>query len=146
MYQDTSITKIYTLLKVNIPPLHSVHNSPGYYGVVVVVVVILILKNNRSVFYINYRKMTWTHKCNSAEAVCYVRHSILYKRVLSLSVLHASYNNLANFLNKDVDVFNRKTNSCIMNIKNNQEHLKFYKSLLFLTSYYYLSHYNYDRK
>jgi len=49
-------------------------------------------------------------------------------------------------MNKDVDVFNRKTNSRIMNIKNNQEHFKFYKSLLFLTSYYYLSHYNYDRK
>lgn len=95
---------------------------------------------------INYWKMTWTQKCNSAEAVCYVRHSILYKRVLSLSLLHASHNNLASSLKKDVDVFNRKTNSRIMNIKNNQEHLKFYKSLLFLTSYYYLSHYNYDRK
>jgi hypothetical protein len=57
MYQDTSITKIYTLLKVNIPPLHSIQISPGYYGVVVVII-ILILRNNRSVFYINYRKMT----------------------------------------------------------------------------------------
>ena len=39
MYQDTRITKIYTLLKVNIPPVHSAHISPVYYSVVVVVVV-----------------------------------------------------------------------------------------------------------
>jgi len=63
MYQDTSITKIYTLLKVNIPPVHSVHISPGYYNVVVVVVaavaiIIIILRVNRCVFYINYKKMT----------------------------------------------------------------------------------------
>jgi len=80
MYQDTSITKIYTLLKVNIPPVHSIHISPSYYSVVVVVVVvvvvaaviiiiiiimtimiiiiIIILRVNRCVFYINYRKMT----------------------------------------------------------------------------------------
>jgi len=42
MYQDTSITKIYTLLKVIIPPLHSIHISPGYYGVVVVVAAIIL--------------------------------------------------------------------------------------------------------
>jgi len=38
MYQDTNITKSYTLLKVNIPPVHSVHISPGYCNVVVVLV------------------------------------------------------------------------------------------------------------
>jgi len=60
-YQDTSITKIYTLLKVNIPPVYSVHISPCYYNVVAaaaIIIIIIILRVNRCVFYINYKKMT----------------------------------------------------------------------------------------
>jgi hypothetical protein len=60
--QDTNITKIYTLLKVNIPPVNSVHISPGYYSVVVavliIIIIIIILRGNRCLFYINYMKMT----------------------------------------------------------------------------------------